>query len=52
MIFYAENAMYFFLICFGAHWTLAIIIPTHGNDNNIVLNMTYIDSLSDPLIWQ
>jgi hypothetical protein len=49
MVFCEENVMYFFSICFSVHWTLAIVIPTHSNDNNIVLNMTYIDSLSDSL---
>jgi hypothetical protein len=52
MVFCIENTMYFFSVCFGMHWTLAIVIPTCGDDNNIVLNMTYIDSLSDPLTWQ
>jgi hypothetical protein len=52
MVFCKENAMYFFPVYFSAHWTLAIVIPTCSDDNNIVLNMIYINSLSDLLTWQ
>jgi hypothetical protein len=49
MVFYEENAMYFFLIYFGAHWTLIIVIPIHDDDDCILLNMIYINTLNDPL---
>jgi hypothetical protein len=52
MVLCEENAMYFFLICFGAHWTLVIVIPIHDDDDSILLNMTYINTLNDPLTWR